>query len=335
MTPTPADEPTSGGAPGGGEDPAPGDAEVRRNVPGPFRLIVNPKAGAGRIRALVPELVEALEHGGAEAEVVETTDRDGTVEAATRSLADGWRHLVAVGGDGTLQAVVNGMFDGVVPRAPEAVLGVVTAGHGGDFARTFGLDLAPRHAARRLLAPETMSVDVGVAEYTRADGSTERRLFANCAQIGYGADVARLAGRMPRKLGRVRYLLAAWAAIRRVRRPEAVVEMEHGQQRVRLVDLIAANGQFFGGGMRVAPRALPTDGRFSVLAFTGQRSQVFVLTPQLYRGAHLPHPEIREWQTPWVAVNDPSGLPVEADGEDLGRTPATFSLLPGALRLSI
>lgn len=321
--PTPP-EPSSAGA-----TPRPGPPR------GPYRLIVNPSAGSGRVRAAVPALRTSLERAGADVDVVEAPDRDGTTEAARASLREGWRQLVAVGGDGTLQAVVNGMFDGDAPIADDAVLGIVTAGHGGDFARTFGLDIAPEHAARRLLAPETMTVDVGVAEFTDAEGRSQRRLFTNCAQVGYGAEVARLAARMPRKLGRVRYLLAAWAAIRKVSRPEATVELEHGRQRVPLVDLVAANGQFFGGGMRVAPRAMPSDGRLSVLAFTGGRSQVFLLTPQMYRGAHLPHPEIREWQTPWVAVAEPPGLRVEADGEDLGWSPARFSLLPGALRLSI
>ncbi|QBI21711.1 hypothetical protein ER308_20495 [Egibacter rhizosphaerae] len=303
--------------------------------PGPFRLLVNPTAGAGRARAVASALRDELGARGADADIIEEADRAGTERAARKSLDEGWRHLVAVGGDGTVQAVVNGMVADDQPVAEDAVLGIVPAGHGGDYARTFGLSLPPKQAVGRLLDPTTMSADLGVAETTNEDGGTARRYFVNLAEVGYGAEVAHLASRLPRRLGRVRYLLAAWGAIRGVDRQPTVVEIRHGQQTVDLVDLVIAKGQFFGGGMRVAPRALPDSGRFNVLAFTGQRSQVFTLTPQLYRGGHLPHPEIREWQSPFVAVPEPAGRRVEADGELLGRTPARFSLLPGILRISV
>lgn len=302
---------------------------------GPARLIVNPAAGNGRVAALLPRLTDALSAGGLVFEVSQTTDVDEARRVACAALDDGVRYLIAVGGDGTVHHVVNGMFRERRPIAPDAVLGVCGTGTGSDFVRNFGLDRKVDVVARHLLTPHTLTIDVGVAEYTDAAGQRAERLFVNVAEAGYGAEVVRRAARLPRRLGRLRYLLAAWASIAAVSRSEAQVSVDFTTRTLPLVELVVANGQFFGGGMKVAPRAIPQDGRFSVLAFTGSRSQVFMLTTQLYAGEHLPHPEIVEYQSATCGVTASAPLPIEADGEVLGTTPARFSMLTRTLNLKI
>ena len=302
---------------------------------GPMRLIVNPRAGNGRGREGLAALREQLRARGLEHDVVETTGRGHAREAARAALTEGCRYLVAVGGDGTVNEVVNGMFNERRPVAPDAVLGVFGAGTGCDFVRTFGLDRNPEVVARHLARPHTMDIDVGVARFTDRRGQEAERLFVNVAEVGYGADVVRRANRLPRRLGRMRYLLAAWATIARLDRQEATLEVDHTSKTAPLVELVVANCQFFGGGMKVAPRALPDDGRYNVLMFTGQRSQVFLFTTKLYQGEHLPHPDIVEYQSSRVEVAPPRPVTVEADGEVLGTTPASFTLLEKALRIKI
>jgi diacylglycerol kinase (ATP) len=300
---------------------------------GPMRLIVNPSSGNGQVGKNLPELLGELDRHGLEHDVVETAGpRDATVAART-ALDEGLRYLVAVGGDGTVQEVVNGMFDGTTPVAGDAVLGVAAYGSGCDFVRTFGLDRKPDVIAKHLATDVTMDVDVGVARFHNADGVEEERLWVNIAEAGWGADVVAFAARMPRWIGRVRYLLAAYAAIRAAKRQETTVRLANTETTAPLVNLVVANGQFFGGGMWVAPRALPDDGRFNVQLFTGPRSQVFLLTTKIYRGEHIPHPDISEQHSPSVSLDPPEPMRVEADGEVLGYTPAEFRLLPRALRL--
>lgn len=311
-------------------DPSSGGAPL-----GPARLIVNMDAGSGRVRAVLPELTAALRSGGLEFDVAETAGPDEATGVARTALDDGIRYLIAVGGDGTVHHIVNGMFVDRAPVAEDAVLGVCGVGTGSDFVRNFGLDRPPAVIARHLLTPHTMPIDVGVAEFTTADGARAERLFANIAEVGYGAEVVRRAGRLPRRLGRLRYLFAAWAAIAAVDRTDAEVSVDFTTRELGLVELVVANGQFFGGGMKVAPRAIPQDGRFSVLAFTGTRSQVFMLTTQLYAGEHLPHPQIVEYQSATCGITTASPLLVEADGEVLGTTPARFSMLKRSLLLKI
>jgi diacylglycerol kinase (ATP) len=211
----------------------------------------------------------------------------------------------------------------------------VPAGSGCDFARTFGLNIAPHLLAKHFATETIQPIDVGRMTYIDHDGNPAVRLFANIAEVGYGAECVRKAARYPRRMGRFRYLFAAYGAIRAMPRPETTVTLAHTERTQPLVNLVVANAQFFGGGMKVAPRALPDDGRYNVQIYSGRRSQVFTPTTKIYKGEHLPHPDISEYQSPTVEVDPPVPLPVEADGEYLGTTPATFSLLPKALRLKI
>lgn len=302
---------------------------------GRMRLIVNPRAGRGAVGKTMPALTDALRANDLDFDIVETTGARYASKAATLALRDGIRYLVAVGGDGTVHEVVNGMFDGTTPIARDAVLGVAGAGSGSDFIRTFGLDRKPEVIARHLATDATMDIDVGVADYTGLDGQPGHSLFANIAEVGYGADVVQRVERYPRWLGRVRYLVGAYAAIAGGKRPVTTVKVAHTEMTAPLVELVVANCQFFGGAMKVAPRALPDDGKFNVQIYTGQRSQMFTSTMKLYRGEHLPHPDITEYQSNIVELAPDPPLLVEADGEVLGHTPARFTLLERALTLKI
>lgn len=302
---------------------------------GPARLVVAPRDGGGAVRAALPDLRAALTARGLPHDVVEVRGGPGAGEEAARAaVADGCRYLVAVGGDGLVSGMVNGLVteDGTVV---DAVLGIATCGSGGDFVRTFGLDRAPAVVARHLASPSTMPVDVGVVTYRDRSGAERSRRFVNVAQVGYGAELLRRAAHWPRALGRLRYLFGAYGAMLTAPRPETAVEVAHTTTTVPVVDVVVANAQFFAGGMKVAPRALPDDGTLNVLVFTGGRAQVFTAGPAIARGEHLPDPQIVEYQSPTVRLDPPRALPVEADGQVLGRTPVSFSLLPRVLRLKI
>ncbi|MEE8603672.1 diacylglycerol/lipid kinase family protein [Euzebya tangerina] len=305
---------------------------------GTLHLIVNPRAGRGAVKRTIPQLTRQLDAEGLDHRVHTTTRAGHATELARQIVDDGGRYVLAVGGDGTVNEVVNGLLDqDGRARAADVVLAVVAAGSGCDLVRTYGLDLPIERLVRRhLTTTDSVGMDVGVATFTDpATGEETTRFFANIAQVGWGAQVVRRAARLPRFTGRVRYLLAAWSAIRAVNRQEVALELQRTTATVPLVELVVANGQFFGGGMKVAPRALPDDGLFNVLAFTGTRSQVFTLTPKLYAGEHLPDPHIAEWQSATAAVAPETPMLVEADGEFLGRTPARFSLLSTPLQLKI
>lgn len=300
-------------------------------------LIVNPSAGA-HTGAIAAEVAAGVAATGRHPRVV-TTIAPGHATELTRDAIDAdTTHVVAVGGDGTVNEVVNGMVDVEtgLARAADLRLGLVAAGTGADFARSFGLDRNPRAAVRHLTGTTVMPIDVGRITCVGLDGQPLTRAFANIADIGWAADVVRRAARLPRFIGRARYVVAGVAAARGMRPVPVRVEMDHTTREDAVCQVLVANGQFFGAGLRVAPRALPDDGRLNVQTWATGPVDVFRELPRVRVGEHLERADVREWQSGRVVV-EPAGapMPIEVDGEPIGTTPATIDLMPGVIGLSL
>ncbi len=304
---------------------------------GPLYLIANPHAGRGR-NAVLPRLVKALTEAGVPHQVAQTTGPGHASELAHRAVTErDLRAVVAVGGDGTVHEVVNGLVDAGsgTPYREDAVLGIVPAGSGSDFARTFGLDRAPERLARHLATDATMPIDLGRVRYTDHRGQPAVRLFANIAEVGWGAEVTDRANRLPRLFGPARYVVAILTTTRAMRQVEATVTVDHTSTTEAVSEVVVANGQFFGSGIKVAPRAIPDDGRFNVQTWQGSPGEVLRELPKVRVGEHLGRPDVREWQSTTVQVDPVEPMRLEADGEVLGHAPASFDLLPGIIALSI
>ncbi|MBW3562014.1 MAG: diacylglycerol kinase family lipid kinase [Actinobacteria bacterium] len=303
---------------------------------GPMLLIANPTAGRGR-QAVLPRLRRALDDRDLEHEVQLTKGPGHAAALAREAIETGRsRFVVAVGGDGTVHEVVNGLVDpDSGARVGGAVLGIVPAGSGCDFARTFGLDRSPERLARHLDGETLYPIDIGRARLRGRDGSPRTVCFANIAEAGYGGVVVDRANRLPRFLGPARYLVGVFAAIRSFERRVMRVVLDHTEVEDEYSNVVVANGQFFGGNMKVAPRALPDDGRFNVQLFAGTPKDVFLKTPKLRKGEHIPGPGVQEYQSTRVEVHTEVPVLVEADGEVLGTTAVEFDLLPRALDLKI
>ena len=302
---------------------------------GPMLLIANPTAGRGR-GSVLDRLTAALKQRGLDHDVELTRRRGDATGLARQAVNAGVRFVVAVGGDGTVHEVVNGLVDAELgPRAEGLVFGAVPAGSGCDFVRTFGLDRSPEALAKHLDGDVVYPIDIGRVRLMGRDGEPKTLCFANIAEVGYGAVVVERAERMPRWLGRTRYLLGVFAAIRKFGTTVATVTVDQTELRQPICLVVVANGQFFGGNMKVAPRALPDDGRYNVQVYRGKARDVFLMTPKIMRGEHLPHEDINEYQSARVVVESDRPMLVEADGEVIGRTPAEFDLFPKALAFKI
>lgn len=303
----------------------------------PVLVVANPRAGTGTDGAL-HVTTTALRAAGRDVEVAVTHARGAGTRLAREGIERGRRHLVVVGGDGTLNEVVNGMVDATAGTAlaPDLRLGIVSAGTGSDFARTFGLDRRPDVAARHLLHDTTMAIDVARITCRDDDGGDTTRVFVNMATIGWTAAVVRGAARLPRILRGSRYVVAGIAAAPTMRVAPVALDLDHTHRDDAICQVIVANGQFFGAGLKVAPRALPDDGVLNVQTWATGPLDVLRELPNVRIGEHLSRPEVREWQSTTVGI-EPAGraLAVEVDGEPLGTTPATIDVLPGLLDLTI
>ncbi len=295
-------------------------------------LVVNPRAGRGRVGRELPRLVQILTVAGAEPTVLATEHPGHAIDLARRAAQEGADTVVAVGGDGTVNEVVNGL---IVDDRPVggATLGVVAAGSGADFARSFGL---PRHAAggvRGIVGPTTPIDVVRLACATA--GGTLSRYFVNVAEAGMGAATVAAADRLPRRMGKARYLVAFWPTLARFRPVEFVVTLDGITHTATAHNALIANGRYFGGGMQVSPASDPADGTVDIQVNIGPKRQAFTLIPKIYRGRHLPDPKILEMSGRSGSVTTEQPVPVEADGEILGTTPLSFEILPSLLQMRV
>lgn len=303
---------------------------------GRMLVIVNPRAGNGP-DAVLTRLVTALGAHGIVPDIERTGSSGDATRIAREAVESGRRYLVAVGGDGTVHEVVNGMVDaesGEV-RGDDPVLGVVSAGSGCDLVRTFGLDRSPEVLAQHLASPATTRIDLGRVRLTGRDGRPETRLFANIAEVGFGGAVATAARRLPARFGERRYRMGIVVAWGRFRRVGMTIVHDGGTYRGDLCNVVVANGQFFGGGLKVAPRSLPDDGRLGVQAWGGTVTDVMRAARQLQDGSHLQRDDVRAWPSAAVTVEADREVAVEADGELIGSAPARFDTLPRVLAFKL
>lgn len=297
-------------------------------------IICNVRSGRGRVVKHLPEVRAELDRLALQYDVALTERRGHATELARSALQRGARLLVAMGGDGTIHEVVNGMIDGDHAVAPGAALGVIAAGSGSDFIKTFGLPAAPIHAVSHLDGNEAFPIDIGKVTYEQ-DGATVVRYFPNIAEVGLGAAVVARAQRLPRWLGPMVYFFAFWLTIRGHRATDVVVDLVDRRYEGPMNNLVVANGQFFGGGMHVAPRSTPTDGLLDIQIEHVRKKEAIAILPKVYKGQHLPHPDIDEAKRVKVSITATRPLPIEADGELLGTTPATFEVLRDAIHLKV
>ncbi|MGZ8637160.1 MAG: diacylglycerol/lipid kinase family protein [Actinomycetota bacterium] len=304
---------------------------------GELAVIVNPHAGKRHVAEEVPELERTLRARGLDYRLLRTEGRGDATRFARESLEDGGRFLVAVGGDGTVHEVVNGMLDPAGrPVREDPVLGVVAAGSGCDFIRTFGLPGDATRAGYHLTGDNTYPLDVGKVTYTTVSGARDSRFFVNVAEVGLGAAVTARAERMSPRLGQAKYFFGFWLTLPRFKLATVRVEADRKTYEGPAYLVIVGNAQYNGGGMKVSPRSYPGDGVLDVLVFKGPKSDAFTLIPKVYRGEHVPHDHVEEFRVRReLVIEADRPLPIEADGEVLGTTPATFEVLPQPIRMKL
>lgn len=250
----------------------------------------------------------------------------GHLAEAAREAGD--RLLVVVGGDGTVNEVVNGV------AGTGAEIALLSSGTGEDFGRTHGIPDRFEDAVRTALEGVTKTIDVGRVE---CDGSASR-YFANVGSVGMSGAVARRANAMSKALGgKATFFYALTREFLAWQNTVVAVELDGGVRReARLHDVIVANGNFHGGGMKLAPDAEQDDGLFDVVTIGDVNKLDFLTTaPKLYSGRYLSHPKVELLRSSVAVITSAEPLPLEVDGEPIGTTPARFEVVSGALRLRV
>lgn len=296
----------------------------------PWLAIVNPLAGRSRGHSW-PAVEQALRAAGIALDVEYTKGLHDGERIAHDAVLGGRRQLLVAGGDGSVHDVVNGIMS-AGPVHAQVTLAVVPLGTGNDWARSLGMDLAPRELAAAIAAGRTMQHDMGVIDFPEAVPPC-RRWFINVAGAGFDSYViSRLPHHVPSALV---YLRGAVTGLLSYRAPRFTIQADgHVIDRQLLVAFVA-NAQTCGNGMQVAPVARADDGLLDLVTIeeVGWLRALFKIA-KLYRGTILGDPVVRHVRTPTVRIDAEPSAEVEAEGQIVGRTPAVFSVLPGSLRVA-
>lgn len=304
-------------------------------------VIVNPNSQGGKLGKRWPELADLLQRQFPFDDV--HTERAGhATELVREALRGGAERIVAIGGDGTVNEVVNGFFAGGKPIAPQASFALIPFGTGGDFRRTLGMPVETAEAAKIIAANHVREIDVGRLDFIAANGEKAVRMFANIASFGVSGVVDRLVNESGKKLGRLSFALATARATWSYKNQRVQLTFDgdaQGRIETTINTVAVANGKYFGGAMKVAPNAELDDGQFDVIAMGDFGFADLVKSGRrLYQGTHLGMDKVTSRRAKLVEAEpvDPGGIvELDVDGEPLGRLPARFELLPGALKVVV
>jgi len=278
------------------------------------------------------------------------------MELAFEGTLEGHPLIVAVGGDGTLSEVANGVLraaDAAAGATPEAAaqapalspaVGLISVGTGGDFRRSLGVGAGYERSLEALALGRERMVDVGRAEFTDLEGKETARYFVNVLSAGLGGLVDRYIAGMPQGVGgKAGYYLASLRAVLASREQPVLARISWlGEKRDEVIPayLIAiCNGRWFGGGMDIAPMALPDDGRLEVVTITERNKRSLIGKMRLiYDGRHLEEPTVGHFPCERIElrIEDEAGqrgFLLDVDGEPLGSLPLSVEIQPRRLRI--
>ncbi|MGE5678398.1 MAG: diacylglycerol/lipid kinase family protein [Pseudomonadota bacterium] len=300
--------------------------------------IINPVSANRATSKEWPGFKKILLEKGYELEDAYTEYPGHGTELSRQALKAGFRTIMSVGGDGTMNEVMNGFFEDGSPVAAASRLVVFSRGTGCDFIKSLGINKGIEDLLAVLQRNEEKLIDVGRADITGRDENSYTRYFANVADIGIGAETANRVNKHSKRLrGKLSFMLGTATTLMLYRNKELEVAVDEEtviKEKMSLV--VIANGKYFGGSMKVAPDAVLDDGLFDVIIFGDLSKPDFIRSfPLVYEGRHMSHPKLRLIRGSRVKVKSGGTALLELDGEIPGHDDVEFTIMKKALKLLV
>ena len=299
-------------------------------------FIVNPNAGNGQARKKWPEIkARAAERFDAFEECLTTGPGDASL-LARQAIHSGSDLIISVGGDGTLNEVINGLVSQDISDAKKVILGVIPCGTGCDFIKSIPLTKSVEVMLDLIVARQTRLIDLGRITFLDHSGHQVTRFFHNVASFGLGGEVDERVNRTTKVFGG--FVSFIWATIVSVfyyqkKRITLQIDDQPGQE-FKAWNIAVANGQYHGGGMWIAPRALMDDGWLEVTVLGDfALLEVFQHLPKLYQGTHLKLKEVHTYRARKISAHSDQKVLLDIDGEQPGTLPATIEIVPQAVNI--
>ena len=298
------------------------------------QLIVNPTAGAGKTAKKWPHIKELLQGMGLDFEYALTEAPGHAIELASSAAKKGCKLIISVGGDGTINEVVNGLND--ANRLKDVTLGIISTGTGADYIRTLGIPRDYNAACQLFVKPQTRTVDLGVIEFMR-DNSKVKRLFVNFAGLGFDAEIVKATNQTYKAMGAMAsYLMALLSTLAFYQNKGVSIIIDGVAEERKIVTILMGNGKYAGGSMMTTPNADLSDGLFDVLIVDNMtKLDLLRSLPRIYKGTHLTHPKVFVKRVKEIEIRPKLRMSFQADGDPIGDAPACFYVLPAALKVIV
>jgi len=298
-------------------------------------VIVNPNAGNGKGKKDWAKISDLLKNADLSFEV-EFTERKGhAIKLTIEAITSGFRKIITVGGDGTLNEVVNGVFTNISCATTDIILASIPVGTGNDWGKMFGIPLDYEKAIKIISDNKTLLHDIGTICFQNGS-EKNKRYFINIAGLGFESVVVRKTNIQKDKGhgGKLIYFFNLLTSLLSYNNTKAEITIDGEITHANVFSLNVGNGRYCGGGMRQTPRAIPTDGLLDVTIINGMgKFEIIRNLKILYNGRILQHPKIDGYKCKNIKVNSEAAMYAEADGESLGQTPAEFGIIPEALKI--
>ena len=303
-----------------------------------WMVIVNPNAGVKKGAKEWPKILDIIKREAIDYAFELTKHRDHAIHLTREAIEEGYRSIAVVGGDGTLNEVLNGIFLQQACPVSEITIGMIPVGTGNDWCRMFNVPFDFAGAVQLLKERRTFVQDIGKVIYYHKNES-RGRYFMNVAGMGYDALVAKKTNLFKEKGhgGPLTYFWFIFASLFQYKFLDAVIEVD-GESLFKgeIFSMNVGICKYNGGGMKQLPFAIPDDGLMDVtLIKKAPKWMVIRYTNKLYDGTLVDLPIVKTFQGKAIRIRSTSKIYLETDGESLGHTPFTFEILPKALRVVV
>jgi YegS/Rv2252/BmrU family lipid kinase len=298
-------------------------------------VVVNPNAGRGRGLKDWKQIDALLKRHMVSADVKFTERKRHAIEIVDKGIKEGYRNIVAVGGDGTMNEVVNGVLSQQYTPSQQITLAMITVGTGNDWGKMFGIPGDYEGAIRLIKEFRTCLTDAGVVDYN-SDTGQGRRYFINIAGLGFDAVVVSKTNAQKDKgrSGKAIYFYNLLKSLLFYKHTHTDVIIDGRLLSNQTFTISLGIGRYSGGGMKQTPNAIHDDGLFDITIIKRMRKgEIIRSLKKLYDGTILDHPKIEGHTGKNILIKSIPQIHLEADGESLGYSPIEFNIIPDAVNV--
>lgn len=300
-----------------------------------WKVIINPHAGGNTDSSVWERIIQELKDAEIGFEFELSKYHKHIIEIVQQSISNGFRKFIIVGGDGSLNELVNGLFTQSIIPPTEIVTALISLGTGNDWPKTHRLPIDSKQMIERIKAGNISVQDVGVVTYQDSE-ETKTNYFVNVAGMGFDAFVVKNTAQKQGKKSRSKfsYLYSLLRSLIRYSCKKAIIKI-NGKEvfQENMFSFNVGIGKYNGGGMMQAPEAIPDDGLLDVTIFRKlSKIKVIANVKRLYDGSFKSLKEVSLYKSTHVSIDSEKPISLECDGEILGHTPAEFTIIPSGFR---